>query len=369
MHNLSQSPVPEIDAAQLSRELAVWHLIDVREPEEWAQGHLAEATHIPLGQLARTVETVGLSHDRPIALYCATGVRSVLAGQTLQSLGYRHVVSLRGGVVAWQHAALPLVSPWPFSAMQRERYDRHLRLRHVGAEGQAKLLHAKVLIVGAGGLGSPAALYLAAAGVGTIGIIDHDRVERSNLQRQILHREATVGQPKVDSAAAAISALNPDVTVVAYHRALTADNALEIIADYDVIINGCDNFPTRYLLSDACVLTGKPLVDGSIYQFEGQVTLYNYEGGPTYRSLFPTPPPAGAVPNCAEGGVLGVLAGVIGTLQALEAIKLILGIGDPLSGRLLLFDALTTEFREVAIRKADDEPPITALTDYEAFCR
>jgi sulfur-carrier protein adenylyltransferase/sulfurtransferase len=261
-----------------------------------------------------------------------------------------------------------------FTEEQIRRYHRHIILPPVGGRGQRKLLAARVLLVGAGGLGSPAALYLAAAGVGTLGIVDFDRVDLSNLQRQILHRTADVGRPKVESAASTLGAMNPDIQVVQHPVALTSENAFEILDAYDYVVDGSDNFATRYLINDAAVLTGKTIVHGSIYQFDGQVTVFRPHEGPCYRCLFPAPPPPGAVPSCAEAGVLGVLPGIVGSLQALEAIKLILGIGKPLVGRLVIFDALEMEFTEVRIRRdpacpvCGDQPSITELIDYEQFC-
>lgn len=261
-----------------------------------------------------------------------------------------------------------------FTEEQVYRYSRHIILQDVGGVGQKKLLKAKVLLVGAGGLGSPAAMYLAAAGVGTLGLVDFDKVDLSNLQRQILHRTKDVGRPKLDSAADTLNALNPDVKVVKHNVVLNSENVMDVIKDYDIVVNGTDNFPTRYLVNDACVFAGKPLVDGSIFMFEGQVTVYDAKHGPCYRCLFPTPPPPGEVPSCQEAGVLGVLPGIIGSIQAVEAIKLILGKGDPLIGRLLLFDALPLEFRELKVEKSpncpvcSEHPTITELIDYEQFC-
>jgi adenylyltransferase/sulfurtransferase len=306
---------------------------------------------------------------------CAGGTRSLLGARSLQEMGYENVVSVAGGFNGWKNAGLPFSTPRLLSEDQRHRYSRHLIMPEVGEDGQLKLLDAKVLLIGAGGLGSPAAIYLAAAGVGTIGIIDFDVVDTSNLQRQIIHRLEDVDRPKVESAARAIAQLNPDVKVEGHRTQITSYNALEIIQQYDVVINGSDNFPTRYLVNDACVLLGKPLIDGSIFRFEGQVTVYDTaHGSPCYRCLYPDPPPPGEVPSCAEGGVLGVLPGIIGSVQAVEAIKLILGQGDLLAGRLLLYDALEGEFREVRVRKNPDcpvcgqEPTVTELIDYEQFC-
>jgi adenylyltransferase/sulfurtransferase len=298
-----------------------------------------------------------------------------LAARSLQEMGYKNVVSVAGGFNGWKNAGYPFSTPRILTEEQRHRYSRHTIMPEVGEEGQLKLLDAKVLLIGAGGLGSPAAIYLAAAGVGTIGIVDFDVVDTSNLQRQIIHRLEDIDVPKVESAARAIAQLNPEVKVVGHRTQITSENAFDLISQYDLIINGSDNFPTRYLVNDACVLLGKPLVDGSIFRFEGQVTVYNTPNdGPCYRCLFPDPPPPGEVPSCAEGGVLGVLPGIIGSLQAVEAIKLILGTGDPLTGRLLLYDALDGEFREMKVNKNLDcpvcghQPTVTELIDYQEFC-
>ncbi|HEY3080085.1 MAG TPA: molybdopterin-synthase adenylyltransferase MoeB [Chloroflexota bacterium] len=261
-----------------------------------------------------------------------------------------------------------------FTEEQVRRYSRHMLLPSVGPMGQRKLLNGRVLLLGAGGLGSPAALYLAAAGVGTIGIVDFDTVDLSNLQRQILHRVDSVGTPKVDSAEKTLNALNPDVKVVKFRDRLYSDNVFDIIKDFEIIVDGTDNFQTRYLINDAAVMTGKTVVHGSIFQFDGQVTVFKPKVGPCYRCLFPSPPPAGAVPNCAEAGVFGVLPGIVGSIQAVEVLKLLLGEGEPLIGRLLIFDALAMEFSEVKIRRdpacpvCGDNPTITELIDYDAFC-
>lgn len=359
------------ESIQQGRSLRV---LDVRERNEFEQGFIPGAKFIPRGHLEMQVENWEANREAPIAVYCAGGVRSAFATRTLEALGYTNVVSVQGGFGAWKNAGYKFEMPFRFTDEQRIRYSRHTLLPEVGEAGQARLLQSKVLLIGAGGLGSPAALYLAAAGVGTLGIVDFDVVDLSNLQRQILHNESRIGEPKVESAAETIRQLNPDVNVVAYNEPLNSENVMEIIADYDVIVNGCDNFPTRYLINDAAVMANKPLVDGSIFQFEGQLTVYNYEGSPCYRCLYPAPPPPGEVPSCAEGGVLGVLAGIVGSLQALEAIKILLGTGESLGGRLLLFDALSTDFREVRIRRntkcpvCGDHPTIHELIDYEQFC-
>ena len=307
--------------------------------------------HVPRGYLELRIENVAPDRSRPIVLYCAGGARSALAARSLEELGYENVNSLAGGFGAWKNAGLPYVVPRVLTDDQRLRYSRHLLIPEVGEAGQLKLLDARVLLIGAGGLGSPAGLYLAAAGVGTLGIVDTDTVDASNLQRQILHNTERIGRLKTESARETITALNPDVHVVEHRLRLSAENVLDVIADYDVIVDGADNFPTRYVLNDASVILGKPVVHGSIFRFEGQTTVFAPGQGPCYRCLFPEPPPAEMAPSCAEAGVLGVLPGIVGSLQAVEALKLILGIGEPLIGRLLLYDALETSFRELRLRR------------------
>ncbi len=375
--NEIKSQIPEITVHELrerqqrNKELRV---LDVRERDEFEQGYVPGAKFIARGQLELNVENWEPDRDAPIAVYCAGGNRSAFATKTLNEMGYTNVVSVIGGFGAWKNAGYRFDTPFRFTDEQKIRYSRHTLLPEVGEAGQARLLQSKVLLIGAGGLGSPAALYLAAAGVGTVGIVDFDVVDLSNLQRQILHNVDRVGVSKVESARETLRKLNPDVKVIAHNEPLNSTNVMEIIKEYDVIVNGCDNFPTRYLINDAAVMAGKPLVDGSIFQFEGQVTVYNHNGSACYRCLYPAPPPPGEVPSCAEGGVIGVLAGVIGSLQALEAIKIILGVGDVLAGRLLLFDALGNDFREVKVRRnshcpvCGDDPSIIELIDYEQFC-
>jgi sulfur-carrier protein adenylyltransferase/sulfurtransferase len=326
-------------------------VVDVRERDEFEEGAIKDAVHVPRGYLELRIENVAPDRSRPIVLYCAGGVRSALAARSLEELGYENVSSLAGGFGAWKNAGLPYVVPRVLTDEQRLRYSRHLLIPEVGEAGQLKLLDARVLLIGAGGLGSPAGLYLAAAGVGTLGIVDTDTVDASNLQRQILHNTERVGRLKTESARETITALNPDVHVVEHRLRLSAENVLDVIADYDVIVDGADNFPTRYVLNDASVILGKPVVHGSIFRFEGQTTVFAPGQGPCYRCLFPEPPPAEMAPSCAEAGVLGVLPGIVGSLQAVEAIKLILGIGEPLIGRLLLYDALETSFRELRLRR------------------
>ncbi|MBK7860606.1 MAG: molybdopterin-synthase adenylyltransferase MoeB [Archangiaceae bacterium] len=347
-------------------------LIDVRETDEYSAGRLPGALSIPRGFLELKVEDK-VKHDEPIVVYCAGGVRSAFAARTLAEMGYTNVTSMAGGYNRWSDAAYPTDKPLVLSAEQKERYRRHLSIPEVGEEGQAKLLRAKVLLMGAGGLGSPAALYLAAAGVGTLGIIDMDVVDLSNLQRQVIHTQDRKGMPKVASATEAINALNPDVKVVPFQERLTSDNVDRVLSGFDMILDGGDNFPTRYLLNDACVKHKKPNIHGSIYRFEGQVTTFIPYQGPCYRCLYPQPPPADMAPSCAEAGVLGVLPGIIGLFQANEAIKLILGIGEPLNGRLLTMDALSTTFRTLKLRR-DPKCPVCSdgakisYIDYEQFC-
>jgi molybdopterin/thiamine biosynthesis adenylyltransferase/rhodanese-related sulfurtransferase len=350
-------------------------LLDVREREEWDQGHIPGAIHVPRGSLESRVEQALPDRSRPVVVYCAVGNRSAFATKTLEELGYENVVSLAGGIADWQRRGLPIEQPRALEAGKRSRYSRHLLIPEVGEAGQLKLLESRVLLVGAGGLGSPAALYLAAAGVGKLGLIDADVVDETNLQRQVLHSTASLGEPKVESAKRRLEGLNPDVEVQTFREQLTSENVDRILGEgWDVIVDGADNFPTRYLVNDAAVWHDVPVVHGSIFRFEGQVTVFHPHEGPCYRCLFPQPPPPELAPSCAEGGVLGVLPGVIGSLQANETLKLALGIGDPLIGRLLLFDALSANFTEVALRRDPDcpvcgeHPTITEYVDYVEFC-
>jgi adenylyltransferase/sulfurtransferase len=351
-----------------------WTVLDVREREEYREGHLEGAIALPRGFLEMRVEETLPDKTLPVIAYCAGGVRSLIAARTMKELGYENVSSMAGGYTAWKNAGYRWVADRQFSQEQITRYARHFTLPDVGEQGQAKLLDAKVLCVGAGGLGSPVAYYLAAAGVGTLGIVDHDTVDMSNLQRQILHTNDRVGMPKVESARMTLEALNPDVNVIPIQERLSSENVMRIIKDYDIVVNGCDNFPTRYLINDACVMAKKILVDGSIFQFEGQATVFSPDEGPCYRCLFPEPPPPGMAPSCAEAGVLGVLPGLVGCVQALEAIKVILGAGTPLIGRMIHFDTLSTEIRVLKLRQdpnclvCSDNPKITELIDYEEFC-
>jgi molybdopterin/thiamine biosynthesis adenylyltransferase/rhodanese-related sulfurtransferase len=350
-------------------------LVDVRELDEWTEGRLPGAIHIPRGFLESRIEQAAPDKAQPVLVYCAGGARSAFAAKALGELGYENVSSLAGGYTDWKRSGLPTELPRTLDAAKRERYSRHLLIPEVGEEGQLKLLDSRILLIGAGGLGSPASLYLAAAGVGRLGIVDDDRVDASNLQRQIAHSTERLGEWKADSAKRTIEALNPDVDVVTYKERITSENVDRILADgWDVIVDGADNFPTRYLLNDAAVWHDIPIVHGSIYRFEGQVTVFKPHEGPCYRCLFPQPPPPELAPSCAEGGVLGVLPGIVGSLQASEALKLALGIGESLSGRLLLFDALATEFNEVTLRRdpncpvCGEHPTITEYIDYVEFC-
>ena len=351
-------------------------LLDVREQDEWQEGHLPAAVHVPRGNLESRIEALVPDRSREIVVYCAAGHRSAFAAKSLSELGYANVASMIGGFTDCKRNGFEFQTPRVLSPEQRARYSRHILIPEVGEEGQQKLLDARVLLIGAGGLGSPASLYLAAAGVGTLGIVDADIVDDSNLQRQIVHSTNTIGEPKVLSAKRTIEALNPDVRVMAYQERLTSENVERILADgWDVIVDGADNFPTRYLVNDASVWHDIPVVHGSIYRFEGQVTVFHPHAGPCYRCLYPAPPPPELAPSCAEGGVLGVLPGIVGSLQASEALKLIIGAGETLTGRLLLFDALHTTFDEVAVKKdpgcpvCGDSPSITEYIDYVEFCQ
>jgi molybdopterin/thiamine biosynthesis adenylyltransferase/rhodanese-related sulfurtransferase len=366
-----RASVREVDAreaARLREQGAI--LVDIREQDEVDQGIVPGAVHIPRGFLEMRIEETVRDRDTPIVVYCAGGVRSIFGAEALSELGYRDVASMAGGFSGWKASGLPWRVPQSLNPDQRRRYSRHLLIPEVGEEGQRKLLDAKVLLVGAGGLGSPAALYLAAAGVGTLGVVDADIVDDSNLQRQVIHTTERVGMPKVESARIAIEALNPDVNVVKHETRLDQSNVLDIFAGYDVILDGTDNFATRYLINDACVLLDKPNVHGSIFRFEGQATTFIPHEGPCYRCLFPTPPPPELAPSCAEAGVLGLLPGTVGIIQATETAKLILGIGEPLVGRLLTYDALEMEFRELRLSR-DPECPMcgpgapTSLDDIE----
>ena len=350
-------------------------LVDVREQHEFNAGYIPGALHIPRGFLE--IQAEGKLPDRkaPIVVYCAGGTRSAFAAKTLSELGYENVLSANPGFVRWKDLRYPIETPPSLSEAQRDRYSRHLLLPEVGDKGQAKLLASRVLLLGAGGLGSPAGMYLAAAGVGTLGLVDADTVDASNLQRQILHATSRLGIPKVDSAEVALRDLNPDVKVIKYQERLTSENIERILADkWDVILDGCDNFPTRYLVNDASLMHRIPVVHGSIFRFDGQVTTFVPFQGPCYRCLYPEPPPAHLAPSCAEAGVLGILPGLVGILQATETVKLLLGLGDTLSGRLLQYDSLGMTFRTFKLRRDDScpgcgkNPTIKGYIDYEGFC-
>jgi sulfur-carrier protein adenylyltransferase/sulfurtransferase len=377
-----KSRIDETDPSEVREQLSNGVvLIDVREPEEWAAGHIPGARHVPKSYLESRIEGAVPDRSSHVVLYCASGNRSAWAARTLlDDLGYEHVESMTGGFTLWKDRGYEVEVPRSLTAEQRERYSRHLLLPEVGPEGQQKLLDAKVLLLGAGGLGSPAALYLAAAGVGTLGIVDNDEVDLSNLQRQVIHSSERIGTPKVDSAEQTITALNPDVKVNKYPVRLDASNIMEILPGYDIVLDGLDNFPTRYLLNDASVRLGIPVVSAAILGFEGQLSVFKPYDGPCYRCLFPVPPPAELAPSCGANGVLGVLPGTMGLLQATEVIKLILGEGEPLIGRLLMYDALAATVTEVKVRRdphcpicsrhpeeiADEE--LGVFPDYEAFC-
>ena len=376
---LAKSQIIEWSPQELKQHLDAGEkltVVDIRERDEFVQGHLPSSTFIPRGHLELQIEQHQQDREAPVVIYCAGGVRSALAARNLQEMGYENVISLIGGFNGWKNAGYDFKIPTVLTEDQRIRYSRHTILSELGEAGQIKLLESKVLLIGAGGLGSPAAIYLAAAGVGTLGIVDFDTVDVSNLQRQILHGNKDVGRPKVESARDRIHDMNPDVKVIGHMEPITSANALDIIKDYDIVLNGSDNFPTRYLVNDACQFLGKPLVDASIFMFEGQVTVYdpNDANSPCYRCLYPDPPPPGEVPSCAEGGVLGVLPGIVGSLQAVEAIKMLAGIGEPLIGRLLMIDTLDMSFRTLKVRKnpecpvCGEHPTVTELIDYEQFC-
>jgi sulfur-carrier protein adenylyltransferase/sulfurtransferase len=370
--------IDEIDAAEAValRDDESSLFVDVRELSEWDEGHIPGAIHVPRGHLESRIEQAVPDRDAHLILYCASGNRSALAAKALGELGYENVASLSGGFTDWKRNGLPFDIPRALDDTKRRRYSRHLLIPEVGEEGQLRLLDARVLLIGAGGLGSPASLYLAAAGVGTLGVVDDDAVDETNLQRQIIHATDRLGESKADSAKQTIEALNPDVTVKLFKERLTSENVDRILGEgWDVIVDGADNFPTRYLLNDASIWHGIPVVHGSIYRFEGQTTVFKPHEGPCYRCLFPQPPPPELAPSCAEGGVLGVLPGIIGSLQANEALKLALGVGEPLVGRLLLFDALSTQFSEITLRRdpdcpvCGDSPTITEYIDYVEFCQ
>src|SRR5215208_2931304 len=377
-----RSQVEEVDPSEVREHLGNGVvLVDVRESEEWDAGHIRGAKHVPRGYLESRIEGAVKDRDQRVVLYCASGQRSALAANTLrEQLGYENVASMNGGITLWKDRGYDVEVPKSLTKEQRERYSRHILVPEIGLEGQTKLLEAKVLLLGAGGLGSPTALYLAAAGVGTLGIVDDDVVDLSNLQRQVIHTTDRIGVPKVDSAEMAVKGINPDVKVVKYQTRLDASNIMEIIQGYDVIVDGVDNFPTRYLLNDATVRLGIPVVSASILGFDGQLSVFKPHDGPCYRCLYPVPPPAELAPSCGANGVLGVLPGTMGLLQATEVVKLVTGIGEPLIGRLLLYEALGATFTELKVRRdpeceicskdpseiSDDE--LGVFPDYEAFC-
>jgi len=377
-----KSRIEEVDPATAREQLSNGAVvIDVREAEEWAAEHIPGAKHVSKSYLESRIDGVVPDRSQHVILYCQTGTRSAWAARTLiEDLGYEHAESMTGGFTLWKDRGYEVEVPRTLTAEQRERYSRHLLLPEVGVDGQQKLLDARVLLLGAGGLGSPAALYLAAAGVGTLGVVDNDAVDLSNLQRQVLHSSERIGTPKVDSAEQTIAALNPDVKVEKHPVRIGAENIIEIISGYDVVLDGLDNFPTRYLLNDASVRLQIPVVSAAILGFEGQLSVFKPYEGPCYRCLFPTPPPAELAPSCGATGVLGVLPGTMGLLQATEVVKLILGAGEPLIGRLLMYDALAARFSEVKVRRdpqcpicsrdpeSISEEEIGVFPDYEAFC-
>ncbi len=377
-----KSRIAEVDPAAVREQVSNGAVVvDVRETDEWGTGHIPGAKHVPKSHLETRIEGAAPDRSQHVILYCASGNRSAWAARTLiEDLGYENVESMTGGFTLWKDRGYEVETPRSLTPEQRERYSRHLLLPEVGIEGQQKLLDAKVLLLGAGGLGSPTALYLAAAGVGTLGIVDNDDVDLSNLQRQVIHSSERIGMPKVDSAAETINALNPDVKVVKHALRLGPENIMDILPGYDIVVDGLDNFPTRYLLNDASVRLQIPVVSAAILGFEGQLSVFKPYDGPCYRCLFPVPPPAELAPSCGANGVLGVLPGTMGLLQATEVVKLILGEGDPLVGRLLMYDALAAKVTEVKVRR-DPECPICSrepaaisdeemgvFPDYEAFC-
>jgi molybdopterin/thiamine biosynthesis adenylyltransferase/rhodanese-related sulfurtransferase len=378
-----QAQIEEIEPFEANEEIEGGDvvLIDTREPHEYQEAHLDGGKLVPPGLLADEIAAAAPDKSARTILYCRSGNRSYKAAEQLQALGYENVASMAGGILAWQEQGLPVVATEGMTPEQRDRYSRHTLLPEVGVDGQLKLLNAKVLLLGAGGLGAPTALYLAAAGIGTLGLVDDDVVDASNLQRQVIHNTERIGEPKTSSARKTIEALNPDVEVIEHNLRLDAGNILDLIKDYDVIVDGADNFPTRYLLNDASVRLRKPVVSASILSFDGQISTFVPFEGPCYRCLYPTPPPAELAPSCSANGVLGVMAGTMGTLQANEVIKLVLGVGEPLVGRLLLYEALGTRFTELKVRR-DPECPICGenapaelaesemgkFPDYELFC-
>jgi molybdopterin/thiamine biosynthesis adenylyltransferase/rhodanese-related sulfurtransferase len=378
----TKTTIDELSPAEAKSEIDAGGvvLVDTREPHEYEEAHIEGGRLVPPALLRDEIASVVPDRSQRVILYCRSGNRSGKAAQEMSELGYENVANVDGGILEWQEQGLPVVTAAGLTPEQRMRYSRHTLIPEVGVDGQIKLLNAKVLLIGAGGLGSPAALYLAAAGVGTLGIVDDDLVDESNLQRQVIHNTERVGTPKTESARKTIESLNPDVNVVEYRTRLDASNIIEIIKDYDVLVDGADNFPTRYLLNDASVRLRKPVVSASILTFDGQISTFIPYVGPCYRCLYPTPPPAELAPSCSENGVLGVMAGIMGLLQANEVTKLVIGIGEPLVGRLLLFEALSTSFTELKVRRDPDcpicgenapeipESEMGKFPDYEAFC-
>jgi sulfur-carrier protein adenylyltransferase/sulfurtransferase len=382
MATQSKQQIEEIEAFEAAQEIEGGDvvLIDTREPHEYQEAHLENGKLVPPGLLAEEIAAAAPDKSARTILYCRSGNRSHKAAEQLEALGYEDVASMAGGIVAWQEQGLPVVAASGMTAEQRDRYSRHTLLPEVGVDGQLKMLNAKVLLIGAGGLGAPTALYLAAAGIGTLGLVDDDVVDASNLQRQVIHNTERIGMPKTKSARLTIEALNPDVNVVEHNLRMTSSNIVELLSEYDVIVDGADNFPTRYLLNDASVRLRKPVVSASILSFDGQISTFVPFEGPCYRCLYPTPPPAELAPSCSANGVLGVMAGTMGLLQANEVLKLVLGIGEPLIGRLLLFEALSTRFTELKVRRDPDcpicgpdapeapESELGKFPDYELFC-
>ena len=379
----AKASIQEVDPSAVRDELSTNGvvLVDVRESDEFEDAHIEGAKHVPRGHLESRIEAAAPKRDQRVILYCASGNRSALAAKTLsEELGYEDVASMTGGITLWRDRGYDFVKPRTLTDAQKERYSRHMLVPEIGLEGQIKMLDAKVLLLGAGGLGSPTALYLAAAGIGTLGLVDDDVVDSSNLQRQVIHTTDRVGTPKTSSARVTIEALNPDVKVIEHQLRLDASNIMEIIADYDVIVDGVDNFPTRYLLNDASVRLGKPVVSASILAFDGQISTFIPHEGPCYRCLYPTPPPPELAPSCGAAGVLGILPGIMGLLQSNEVFKLVTGVGQPLAGRLLLFEALETSFTELKVRRDPEceicgpnavevpESELGKFPDYEAFC-
>lgn len=371
--------IPTVSPADVKKRLDAGDpnivVIDTREADENAQGYIKEALFIPRTYLDVRIEDQVPDKNKEIIVHCASGTRSLFAAKALRDLGYEKIYNLDGGFNGWKNAGLPFEQKKSNSKVNSARYSRHLLIDEIGEKGQEKLLNSRVLMIGAGALGAPNAIYLAAAGVGTIGIVDADVVDESNLQRQVIHRTVDIGRRKVDSAREFIKNLNPDVNVVLFPERLSAENAFSILDEgWDAVINGCDNFPTRYLINDACFFRKIPVIDASIYRFEGQVSVYKFDEGPCYRCLYPEPPPPELAPSCAEAGVLGVLPGIIGTTQALEAIKLLVGVGKPLVGKLLHFDAIEMKFRTLQVEKdpacplCGKHPTVTSLIDYEWFC-